>query len=295
MTRLLDPKVDFIFKKIFGSEKHPNILISFLNAVIKPITPIVHVELKETDINKDSIEDKFSRLDVKAMTSNNEIINVEIQLKNEYNMIKRTLYYWSKIYSEQLKEGQDYTLLSRTICINILNFKYLPTDKFHSSYRLKETTTHEELTDVQEIHFIEIPKLPKEADITDLLVAWVEFLKDPESEEVRSLELSMEEIREAKTELVRLSNDDTQRALYEAREKANKDRTSALEQSRREGLEEGIEKGIEKGLEQGIEKGLEQGKKQEKIEIAKNLLDILDLETISLKTGLSIKELQKIK
>ncbi len=280
MTRLLDPKVDFIFKKIFGSEKHPKILISFLNAVIKPNVPIVQVKLKDTDINKDSIEDKFSRLDVKAITSNGEHINVEIQLKNEYNMIKRTLYYWSKIYSEQLNEGEDYSNLSRTVCINILNFKYLPTDKFHSCYRLKETTTHEELTDTQEIHFIEIPKLPKEADITDLLVAWVEFLKDPESEEVRTLELSLEEIREAKTELVRLSNDDTQRALYEAREKANKDRTSALEQSRREGLEEGIEK----------------GEKNKALEIAKTSISQgIDIKTISIITGLTPEEIESIK
>ncbi len=93
MTQLLDSKMDFIFKKIFGSEKHPRILISFLNAVIKPIIPIINVELKDTDINKDSVEDKFSRLDVKATTSSGEYINVEIQLKNEYNMIKRPLCY----------------------------------------------------------------------------------------------------------------------------------------------------------------------------------------------------------
>ena len=59
MTRLLDPKVDFIFKKIFGSENHPKILISFLNAVIKPTIPIVAVELKDTDINKDSVDDRM--------------------------------------------------------------------------------------------------------------------------------------------------------------------------------------------------------------------------------------------
>ncbi len=85
-----------------------------------------------------------------------------------------------KIYSEQLNEGDSYSNLSRTVCINILNFKYLPIDKFHSCYKLKETTTHEELTDTQKIHFIEILKLPKNADIIGLLVAWVEFLKDPE-------------------------------------------------------------------------------------------------------------------
>ena len=90
-----------------------------------------------------------------------------------------------------LGEGEDYSNLKRTICINILNFKYLKTENFHTGYRLKEIHTHQELTDVIEMHFIEIPKLPAEADVTDMLVAWTEFLKDPESEKVRSLELSL--------------------------------------------------------------------------------------------------------
>ena len=79
--RLLNPKIDFVFKKIFGSEENPKILIGFLNAVLKPIIPIVEVEIKNTDIEKVHVEDKFSRLDVKAKTSNQEIINIEIQLK----------------------------------------------------------------------------------------------------------------------------------------------------------------------------------------------------------------------
>ncbi len=53
-------------------------------------------------------------------------------------MIKRSLYYWSKLYEEQLNEGEDYSQLKRTVCINILNFKYLKNDRFHNAYRLKE-------------------------------------------------------------------------------------------------------------------------------------------------------------
>ena len=101
---LLDPKVDFVFKNIFGSPNHPEILISFLNATLKPKRKIVNVDIKKTDIEKQYIEDKYSRLDVKATTSNDEIINIEIQLKNENNMIKRSLYYLSKMYEEQLNE-----------------------------------------------------------------------------------------------------------------------------------------------------------------------------------------------
>ena len=288
MKGLLDPKMDFVFKNIFGSEKNPKILISFLNATLKPKDLITKVEIKNTDINKEYIEDKFSRLDVKATTSNDEIINIEIQLKNEYNMIKRSLYYWSKLYSEQLNEGEDYNVLKRTICINILNFKYLKTRKYHSGYRLKEIYSNEELTNVAEIHFIEIPKLEEGTDEKDLLVPWIEFLKDPESEKVRSLEMSIEEIREAKDELIRMSNDDTQREIYEMRAKTLKDKISALNQAER--------KGMEKGIKKGLEKGMEKGKKEKAIEIAKSLLDIgLDVEMISTTTGLTIDEINSIK
>ena len=275
---ILDPKMDFVFKNIFGSVKHPRILISFLNSVLKPKYPIVSVNIKNTDLEKHFVEDKFSRLDVKAETSNKEIINIEIQLKNEYNMIKRSLYYWSKLYEEQLNEGEDYSELKRTICINILNFKYLKNDRFHNGYRLKEIETSEELSDVLEIHFIEIPKLKENSDEKDLLVAWTEFLKDPQSEKVRNLEMSIDEIREAKDELIRLSNDETQRQLYAMRSKILKDKISALNKAEKEGFEKGIEKGIEKG----------------KIEIAKSLKGLLDNETIAEKTGLDLSIIKKL-
>ena len=279
MTGLLDPKMDFVFKNIFGSEKHPNILISFLNATLKPKDLITEVKIKNTDLNKGYIEDKFSRLDVKATTSNNEIINIEIQLKNEYNMIKRSLYYWSKLYSEQLNEGEDYSLLKRTICINILNFKYLKTRMFHSVYRMKEIHTNEELSDIEEIHFIEIPKLEDGSDEKDMLVAWIEFLKNPESEKVRSLEMSVDEIREAKDELIKMSNDDTQRELYEMRAKTLRDKVSALNEAERK----------------GIKKGREEGEKNKAIEIAKSLIDLgLDKESIAKSTGLDLCEVEKL-
>ena len=292
--RLLNPKIDFVFKKIFGSEKHPRVLISFLNAILKPINPISNVEIRNSDLEKEFLDDKFSRLDIKARTNKNEIINIEIQLKihfnhlvndipslpfqehpllkNEYNMIKRSLYYWSKMYEEQLNEGDDYSKLEITICINILNFKYLDNNRFHNGYRLKEIETNEELTNIQEIHFIEIPKLSEDSDEKDMLVAWMEFLKNPESEKVRSLELTISEIREAKDELIRISNDKEQRLLYEMRSKTLKDKNSALNEAERKGIEKGIEKGYEAAELQNI-KNLMQKLKM----TAEQAMDMLDI------------------
>ena len=210
-------------------------------------------------------------------------------------MIKRSLYYWSKLYSEQLNEGEDYSLLKRTICINILNFKYLKTRMFHSVYRMKEIHTNEELSDIQEIHFIEIPKLEDGSDEKDMLVAWIEFLKNPESEKVRSLEMSVDEIREAKDELIKMSNDDTQRELYEMRAKTLRDKISALNEAERNGIKKGREEGRKEGIEEGIKEGIEKGEKNKAIEIAKSLINLgLDKESIAKSTGLDLWEVEKL-
>ena len=284
---ILSPKVDFVFKKIFGNEKHPNILISFLNAVIKPTDLIKSVQIKNTDIEKEHIEDKYSRLDIKAVTNKGEHINIEIQVKNEYNMIKRSLYYWSKMYEGQLTKGQDYDTLSRTICINILDFKYLKNDNFHNCYRLKEKNTNEELTDVMELHFIEIPKLRKlenSEDISDMLEAWITFIESPTSELIDKLEMSLDEIKEAKEELLRLSGNDKERERYEKRFESLLEQNSLLANAER------------KGLEKGKKEGLKEGENRKAIEIAINLIkNGLDNELIKNTTGLSIKEITELR
>ena len=274
MTRtLLSPKVDFVFKKIFGSEENKSVLISFLNATLKPKKEIVSVDLKNTDIEKEYLKDKFSKLDVKATTSNKEIINIEIQLGDQYNMTQRTLYYWSKMYEEQMEQSDNYRKLSRTVCINILNYNYLDNDRLHNIYRLKEIETNEELTDICEIHFIEIPKL-RHLDLkdeADMLEVWVEFLRDPESEVIRNVEMTNNDIKKAKDKLYKLSQSKEDRELYFLREKSIRDEISALSKAKEEGIEQGI------------------------LEIAKNLLDILDDNTISEKTGLSLEEVRQLR
>ncbi len=269
---LLPPKMDFVFKKIFGNEKHPNILISFLNAVLNPSDPIKSVTLQDTTIEKEYLTDKYSRLDVRATTDKGEHINIEIQLDNKYNMIKRSLYYWSKLYEGQLESGNDYQKLARTICINLIDFNLLNHDKFHSIYRLKDCETHEELTDIIELHFIELKKMKhvKHADeVKSKLEAWLHFINQPDSEVVRELEAVESEIKSAKAELIRLSGNKVERELFEKRRQAMLDEASALAFAE------------------------EKGAKKEKLEIAKNLIQKgLDNGFIVETTGLSLEEVE---
>ena len=302
---LLDPKTDFIFKLIFGNEKHPEILISFLNAVIKPTNKITSVKIDNTDLEKKHIEDKFSRLDVKATTSNNEIVNIEIQLKDEKNMIKRSLYYLSKMYVNQLGSGENYKKLPRTVAINILRFNYLDNEEnYHNAYRFKNLKNDKELTDVMEIHFIELPKFDenKEGKLLienlkklDMLKAWTLFLKEPTNEHILELEENIKELKEAKKELTIISADKKNRMLYEMREASLHDRVSALE-----GAEE---KGYNKALKeiQEAQKEKEEAQKREKeakkalFQTAKLLLSLnTPIEKISKTTKLSIEEIKNI-
>lgn len=269
-TQLFDPKVDYVFKNIFGSEKHPKILISFLNACIKPLEPIVEVKLRNTELTKEYIEESFSRLDILATTSSNEIINIEMQRIDEKNMIKRSLYYWGKTYTSGYEGKNTYSNLPRTICINVLDFILLPEEKnFHNRYRIKNTENENELTDTFELHFVEIPKM-KEINENDLLSIWVGFLEDPNNEKVISLEKQVEELQEAKEELARISRDPKEAEKYRMRENAKNERTSALKTAEEIGI------------------------KKAKIEIAKSLKGILSDEIISEKTGLSIEEVKKL-
>ena len=191
------------------------------------------------------------------------------------------------MYEGQLTKGQDYDTLSRTICINILDFKYLKNDNFHNCYRLKEKTTSEELTDVMELHFIEIPKLRKlenSEDISDMLEAWITFIESPTSELIDKLEMSSEEIREAKEELLRLSGNDKERERYEKRFESLLEQNSLLANAER------------KGLEKGKKEGLKEGENRKAIEIAINLIkNGLDNELIKNTTGLSKKEIIQLR
>jgi predicted transposase/invertase (TIGR01784 family) len=309
--KLLDPKTDFIFKLIFGNEKHPEILISFLNAVIQPINKIVSVKIKNVELEKKHLEDKFSRLDVFATTSNNEIVNIEIQLKDEKNMIKRSLYYLSKMYESQLGSGENYSKLPRTVAINILRFTYLKEKNFHNSYRFKNLKNNNELTDVMEIHFIELPKFDekKEGKLLvenlkklDMLKAWTLFLKEPSGQNIRTLEDSVEEIKEAKKELTLISSDEKNRTLYEMREASLHDRVSALEGAEEKGYKK-AQKEIENAIkekEEALQREKEAKKEKEillndKKEAIFSLLKLgVSIEKIADAMKLSISEVEKI-
>jgi len=233
--------IDFAFKFIFGSEENKDILIDFLNATIKNEQTIEDLTILNPFNLKNHVDDKLSILDVKARLENGNYVNVEVQLVNQKDMKNRTLYYWSRMYAEQLQEGEKYYKLEKTITINIMNFVLLEeTKKYHTTYHLKEDEEGFQLTDLMEIHMIEVPKIiNSEQKLDDKLVDWLLFLEDPDNKNMEVLTMKNPKIKKAMSVLEFINSDREARELYEAREKDLRDRLGQIAFAREEGREEG--------------------------------------------------------
>jgi len=186
MIQKINPRVDIAFKKIFGVEENTDLLISLINSIVGAEDQVSEVILLNPYNAKNFKNDKLSILDVKAKGISGKRFNIEIQITDEADYDKRALYYWGKLYTEQLKSGEDYALLSKAIGIHILNFTSIPeVDKYHNVFHITEKDTGLLYFKDLELHTIELKKFsenPKEelvdlvAKVKNSLDMWAAFL-----------------------------------------------------------------------------------------------------------------------
>ena len=240
---ILQPKNDVVFKALFSRGK-PRITQAMLEAILK--MKIDKLELdKSTDLLNENADDKNGRLDLRAIINGNTECDIEVQLVSNDNIAERFVYYWAKMYSANLKIGDKYSDLRKTISIIILDDDFKLTknlEKPQTTWRIRESeATHLVLTDYFEIIIIEIPKVVKAYPKTpnDEVLQWMLFLDNPEKEEVARIMEENKDIKEAKEELERISQDDILRrkALNRTLEIADK---LQLKKEAKEAREEGI-------------------------------------------------------
>lgn len=223
----LRPLNDFIFKKLFGEPESKDNLRAFLNALLyNNIGNIKDIEIiKDKELTTDEIINKTGIIDVLAKIDDGTHINIEVQLTDQNNMDKRTLFYWSRIYNRGIIKGEDYSNLNKVITINILDFNFIDLDKFHTEFTLRESEyTDYKLTDVLEIHFIEMPKFKKlnNKDLeNDRLQRWLMFLRNDISDNELEVLINMDnDIKKAEERLEYLSSDPQTMEIYWERERA---------------------------------------------------------------------------
>ena len=209
---------------------------------------LVDITLATRELDPDGLGSKLARLDILGKASDGSIINIEVQIANQYDMDKRTMFYWARLYQGQLQKGQSYKSLSRTVTINVLDYRLLPGEnKYHSMYSLYEHQTHHRLNRDMEMHFLELPKWKEHRpEVKSRLDKWVVYLCNTDPLEMEDIAMSEPAIRKALREEEIFLKQDKERYLYEMREKALWDEVSQLSGARDEGLKEGLKEGERK-------------------------------------------------
>ena len=281
---------DYFIRYFFGLKGDEDLLLSFINAIMidSNFATFVSVDilnpfnLTEKANNKESIVDfPKGTPSAKAVTEDGIIVIIEIQTYSTKNFFERTLYYWSKNYSNVLKKGEEYPELKPVISINLIDdILFDKTDnRMHTCYLLKEKNSNKILTDHIQMHYVEIPKFDENADIKKELKNWILFLKSNKEEDMSQLLKEDTIFEKAINKYNYFTDNEELLNEYDRREAYLVYQASLMRGSREEGREEGRLEGI----------------KDEKYSIAKSLkASGLDNQFISEHTGLSIKEVEKL-
>ena len=265
------PKMDIIFQAIFGEVGSENITKDFLEKILKRKIEKISLD-KNPILRRELKDDKLGVLDIITELDGKEKCNIEMQLIDKNNIIERMLYYWSKMYTRQIKAGDDYNKLEKTIVILIADFniKGLEEVEYHSTWKIIETNSVKKLilTDKFELDIIELSKIKGRENEKDQLLDWLIFLENPESERVARKMEENENLKEAVEKLDRISEDEKMQRIIELREKAIRDEHAIYA----------------KGVDDGI------------IKIAKNMLkENIDIEMIIKVTGLTKEEIENLR
>ena len=288
-NKLLLPTNDYVFKRIFGKKGNEDITTEFIEAVTG--VRYEEINLEDTPIlERDLLEKKIGVLDVKVIANKENDIDLEMQVvKSEY-IADRILWYWAKMYSASIDRGESYNNTKRAICILIADFcleDLKAVTKYHTKWHIREDDfVNIILTEKLEIHIIELEKLENMKELTienKKLLDWCKFIKSPDSVEA-SIMKENEEIRKAKEELDKISQDAKERRLAELREKALMDEMAIRDS------------GYNEGHDDGKKEGKIEGRKETQIKIAKKMLnEKFTIEKISELIGLSAEEIEKLK
>jgi len=246
VSRLLDPKNDFVFKKLFAES--PDLLANLINAVRYDEAPVEIIEILNPRIDPEDITGKFIVLDVLARDADGRLFNIEMQVRRQAEWIERSLYYVANAYADQLKQGGNYVTLKPVIGINLLDFDLFEgKPQAHWHFKLRDETQLAMALDHLQLHILELRKLDRQQkQLTGTLRDWILWLQHWREDGIMN-DIQHPAIHKASQQLERLSNDEETRWRALARERALHDEVSFVDSARREGLQQGAEKGRNEG------------------------------------------------
>ena len=247
----LNPKIDFVFRRLFGSEENKDLLISLINSVVDPSPHIVDVTIKNPFNLADYRGSKESILDIKAVDQNGIWYDVEMQVEAHVLYGRRAIYYLSKTYADQLESGDSYSKLNTTIGIHFLDFNYFDDDRVLRRFVFKDTETDEapEALGCIQLYFVEMAKFNKDwPEIRTALDRWTTFLNKARDLNSTSLPEQMADdpaVVKALAELERIGLNPEEREIYEGEVKKRMIDAIQLKSAEERGMQQGMQQGMQ--------------------------------------------------
>lgn len=218
---------DYVFKRVFAYEGNEDLLRDFLEEILN--ISIQKIEVQNPELPKNYKDEKKGTLDIKVQLNQNTIIDVEMQLENEENIDSRSTSYLGKLVSNQLRTGDFYTQLKKSIVICILNFEFYKTNNYHNIAKMKfDKATKETYIDMGyekeeevassyiQMHFIELPKfIKKNPEVKTRLEQWLWLLAGKE-DKIEMAEKKNKEVKKAVEVLDEMSMDPKERERCES-------------------------------------------------------------------------------
>ncbi len=294
----LNPCNDVAFKRIFGSEEHKSITISFLNSILEltgnraivSITFLNTEQLPQTPDKKDNIIDVFCV----DQAGTKYIVEMQVARAEEFG--KRIVYYGAKAYSMQLGKGRPYLELMPVVVLSIVNFILFPQKKdYKSIHEILDRKTHEHDLPELAFAFVELPKFrKKEHQLVTTEDKWLYFVKEIKKQNHIPAVLDQDEFVEACEIADRMSWSEADLYKYDDAFIRETTRQSALKLADKEGEERGKIKGKQEGVKEGRQEGLKEGEKKARQGFAQQLLQsplALTVADIVRLTGLTEEEI----
>ena len=248
-NQIVKPKIDVVFKKLFGDPANEHILKAFIADMLGiDKNRITEISFDNVEMIPDFADEKFGKVDVKVTIDHKDKVNIELQAVWFRDYKDRSLFYWSKLYTYGLKKGKPYGTLSKTICINIVGFNVFKCEEYKSHFTLREATRNEEYSDKMQIYFYELNKLPPvtEENQQDPVLQWLRLINAETEDDLNMLENSnIPEIKDAVEVVKFFSGDEQIRLDAFEREMAIRDHLASIAAERQDGYSAGFEDGRE--------------------------------------------------
>lgn len=292
----LNPQVDLVFKKLFGTPANKDLLIDFLNNILgrKEGNLIVDVVYIDPQNHLETVGQKYSIVDVRCTDQANTQYIVEMQRDNHHDFMQRVQYYGACGLSVQLPKAEKYKELLPIVFVGITKFKAIERhNRYISRHKFIDVDDHVQDLNLVEFYFIELAKFQKKrSDLKTVVDKWIYFLKNASKEDEIPENFTEKSLQKAFRVLSEVGWTSEELLAYQKQRDAQMVEASVLEtagkKAREEGREEGLAAGREEGLREGEEKGL--------LKTARNMLAKgIDVDTIVDVTGLSNDAINKLR